>query len=555
MLHQWQNVKDIGFSADGNSVGLLRNDGQLELADVKSHDATTLFEHKVRCFTFSPCDDFIAVAVPAGKILRWEYQTNEVTELCSLKRSPSELVFSPSGDVFAWMRDGALSIWNVGEAKITASVMLPPDLANRNPAIGTVFSDGKGFVVRARGIPPMVYRTEQASWESPFPKDTIGTNRMMLSRDGATLVTGSYNHDVSLWNVHDFEPIARLYGHGDEVFSVAITPDGEHLASGSQDKSILIWNANGVNAKTTIERGLGPMRVVHSEDGKWIATSTPFLTTTIRNPETLEVVANVAGAAVHELAAHNQLLTIFVGPSFKPGSLLNIGNEISFWNTDTWQRDKTVKIPRGDKIGVQTSGKNAVVAYESRLEMFDLTTGAMIESWQHGLEREGLVPLLPIAMSVGKVFAAGKAKDRPARVVKVWNSLGDLVAEFESNHLRQIVDIKCSPDGKYVASASYDATIKVWNVETKTAVFALRGHRRGIHSIDFSPDGKTLVSAADDGMVKLWHMSTGRELATFHPSIPVNQVQFSPDGRTLTGLAMAPPPLQSSKLQIWRAPN
>ena len=124
MLHQWQNVKDIRFSADGNSVGLLRNDGQLELADVKSHDATTLFEHKVRCFTFSPCDDFIAVAVPAGKILRWDYQTNEVSELCSLKRSPSKLVFSPSGDVFALEHHSALSDWICNSPAMSASLVI-----------------------------------------------------------------------------------------------------------------------------------------------------------------------------------------------------------------------------------------------------------------------------------------------------------------------------------------------------------------------------------------------------------------------------------------------
>ena len=71
-----------------------------------------------------------------------------------------------------------------------------------------------------------------------------------------------------------------------------------------------------------------------------------------------------------------------------------------------------------------------------------------------------------------------------------------------------------SPDGKRLASASYDETVKVWDAATGQETLTLKGHTSAVTSVAFSPDGKRLASASGDGTVKVWDAATGQETLT-----------------------------------------
>ena len=65
-------------------------------------------------------------------------------------------------------------------------------------------------------------------------------------------------------------------------------------------------------------------------------------------------------------------------------------------------------------------------------------------------------------------------------------------------HGYNVVSVAITPDGKLLASASYDETIKLWDIESKKCLITLEDHNEGVCSVTFSPDGTLLASVSDD---------------------------------------------------------
>ncbi len=81
-----------------------------------------------------------------------------------------------------------------------------------------------------------------------------------------------------------------------------------------------------------------------------------------------------------------------------------------------------------------------------------------------------------------------------------------------SGHTDDVLSVAFSPDGRLLASGSWDNTIKLWAVASGREVRTLSGHDSWVWSVAFSPDGLLLASASDDKTIKLWYVGdlTGR---------------------------------------------
>ena len=103
-----------------------------------------------------------------------------------------------------------------------------------------------------------------------------------------------------------------------------------------------------------------------------------------------------------------------------------------------------------------------------------------------------------------------------------------------AGHTDEIRAIAISPDGKTLASGSYDKTIKLWALRLGKPLHTLTGHSHRITCIAISPDGRILASGSYDKTIKLWSISTGKLLNTLVSRADrVRDIGFSPNGQIL----------------------
>ena len=73
-----------------------------------------------------------------------------------------------------------------------------------------------------------------------------------------------------------------------------------------------------------------------------------------------------------------------------------------------------------------------------------------------------------------------------------------------TGHKSSVLGVSFSPDGKYLATGSWDNTAKLWDVESGQEILTLAGHKRDVYGVSFSPDGKYLATGSGDGTARVF---------------------------------------------------
>jgi WD40 repeat protein len=132
-------------------------------------------------------------------------------------------------------------------------------------------------------------------------------------------------------------------------------------------------------------------------------------------------------------------------------------------------------------------------------------------------------------------------------VAAIWNVAdGTLVQHFEG-HRDILYDAELSPDGKRLATCSYDKKIELWDAVTGKLLRTLEGHTGAVYDVAFSPDSRFLVSASADDTCKIWRVEDGLRMDTLPQPLKAEYAcTFSPDGRTIVAGGA------DNNIRVWR---
>ncbi|NEQ19179.1 MAG: hypothetical protein F6K28_04675 [Microcoleus sp. SIO2G3] len=331
---------------------------------------------------------------------------------------------------------------------------------------------------------------EQNRWQH-----TNGVNSVAFSPNGEKIVTGSNDQTVRLWDASTGKPIGQpLIGHTNGVNSVAFSPDGEKIVSSSDDKTVRLWDAS--TGKPIGQPLIGHtdrvLSVAFSPDGEKIVTGS--------NDQTVRLWYASTGEPIGQpLTGHT-----------------NGVSSVAF-------------SPDGEKI--------ATGSYDQTVRLWDATTGEPIG--------QPLIGHIDVVRSVafspnGEKIVTG-SNDQTVRLWyastgKPYNPFSLRKQPFKG-HTSGISSVAFSPDGEKIVTGSNDQTVRLWDASTGEPIGQpLTGHTNGVSSVAFSPDGEKIVTGSSDQTVRLWDAREGKPIGEplrGRHEFGVNSVAFSPNGKKI----------------------
>jgi WD40 repeat protein/actin-like ATPase involved in cell morphogenesis len=283
-----------------------------------------------------------------------------------------------------------------------------------------------------------------------------------FSPDGQFLASGSSDHGVGGWNVRTGRSVGTLAGHVGRVSSVTFSPNGELLASGGFDKTIRVWKLPNGEPFHTLNHSDWVFSVAFSPDSKVLASGGA--------DKEIKLWELKTGGLHRTLVGHSHwILSVALSPD---GQYLVSGSA-----------DKTVKV-------------------------WNLKTDESLHTFEH----PDWVRFVAVSPD-GWLIASGDDDG----AVRIWDlETGELVRAI-AGHSGPVFSVAISPDGQLLCSSGSDGKIKLWNSKTGEPLDILSGHQQGVGSVALSPDGQFLASGGHDHVIKVWRKEGTEELETPAP--------------------------------------
>jgi WD40 repeat protein len=355
------------------------------------------------------------------------------------------------------------------------------------------------------------------------------------SPDGKRVLTGSYDNTAILWEAATGRKLRTFAGHTDRVTSVAIGADGKTVLTGSEDKTAILWDVGtGKKLRTFAGHGGGITSVTVSDNGEMVLTGSRDKTAILWTAAT--------GKKAHSFERHTEAVnSVALGTDGKSVLTGSDDGTACLWDAATGKRLRTLAEDLGHvwSVALSGDGKTAlIVPYNTAAFLWDVKTGQKLRTFAGHANNTTSGAL----SGNGKTVLTGSID----HTAILWDAAtGEKLRTF-AGHNDAIFGVALSSDGKRVLTGSVDRTAMLWDATTGLSVRTLAGQTDLVFSVARSDDGKTILTGVSDrrGLLGpnaripiLWDATIGQPLRTLgRRNDRTVSVALSGDGRTvLTG--------------------
>ncbi len=291
----------------------------------------------------------------------------------------------------------------------------------------------------------------------------------------------------------DFELVHTFSGHREEVTSVAFSPYGRLLASGSVDRTIKIWDVSSRQLKRTLTGHENSVEsVAFSPDGHLLASGSADKTIKLWDVATGNLKQSLSGNG-------NSILAVAFGPKGRRLASGSWDGTIGIWNVESGELTRTLEGHAAPVNSVVFSPDGRLLASGSddkTIELWDLASGEIVRTLTG---HEGKVTCVDFSPD-GRLLASGSGDT----TVRIWDVATGSVVRTLTGHKLWVRSVAFSPGGRMLASGSHDNTINIWDAKSWKKLQTLKGHQDDVESVVFNHDGEWLASGSADRTIILW---------------------------------------------------
>ncbi|KAH7341263.1 WD40-repeat-containing domain protein [Rhizoctonia solani] len=379
----------------------------------------------------------------------------------------------------------------------------------------------------------------------PLKKHNDDVWSVAFSPDGSRIASGSRDCNIYISNSYSGATlVGPLTGHTDSISFLSFSPDGAYLASASEDHTIRIWNSiTGAQFGNELRGHQNcVMCVVFSSGGKYLVSSS--------DDHTIQVWDWRAGNTIGgPFKGHTDWVDC-IALSPDDAHIVSGSRDctVRVWNVE---QGKTVVGPlaghsdRVKSVAFSPDGKQIVSgSFDQTIRVWSSSNGDLIAGPFRG---HGDSVYSVLFSHDGTQIISGSEDG----TICVWDANHSISGTNTalSGHTGAIISVALSPNGTRILSGSTDRTIRVWDTQDGTLVLGpLEGHTGSVWSVAYTPDGACLVSGSEDSTIRTWDANTGLALADpFAPHTGgVTAIAVSPDGNLIVSGSL------TGSINTWR---